>query len=98
MAALTKADLTDCLFNEIGINKREAKEVVECIFEEITSELESGKNVKISGFGNFILRDKRERPGRNPKTGQEVTVSKRRVITFKASRKLKELVERYKSE
>lgn len=95
MAALTKADLVKHLFSVVGLNQREAKDLVEEFFEEIRASLESGWQVKLSGFGNFSLRDKKERPGRNPKTGEEIPVSARRVVTFKASQKLKALVEQY---
>lgn len=91
--ALTKADLAECLFNELGLNKREAKEFVEVFFESIRAELTQGGQVKLSGFGNFGLRHKKSRPGRNPKTGQEILVTARRVVTFRASHKLKERVE-----
>jgi integration host factor subunit alpha len=70
--ALTKADMAERLFEELGLNKREAKELVEMFFEEVRDALESGQQVKLSGFGNFDLRDKKQRPGRNPKTGQGV--------------------------
>jgi integration host factor subunit alpha len=93
--ALTKADMAEALFQELGLNKREAKELVELFFEEIRSALESGRQVKLSGFGNFDLRKKNERPGRNPKTGEEIPISARRVVTFRAGRKLKERVESY---
>jgi integration host factor subunit alpha len=93
MTALTKANIADFLSSEIGLNKREAKTLIDQFFEEIRLALETGFQVKISGFGSFLLRDKRERPGRNPKTGQLVPVSARRVVTFKASQKLKTLVE-----
>jgi integration host factor subunit alpha len=93
--ALTKADLADILFDELGLNKREAKEVVELFFEEIRQALESNQQVKLSGFGNFDLRDKSERPGRNPKTGEEIPISARRVVTFKPGQKLKARVEAY---
>ncbi len=93
MTALTKADLADMLFNDLGLNKREAKEMVELFFEEIRSSLESNKSVKLSGFGNFDIRDKKSRPGRNPKTGEEVPVSARRVVTFKPGQKLKTRIE-----
>lgn len=93
--ALTKADLTERLFEEVGLNKREAKELVECFFEEIRSSLEAGDPVKLSGFGNFDLRDKNERPGRNPKTGEEIPISARRVVTFRPGQKLKTRVEAY---
>ena len=92
--ALTKADLAECLYNELGLNKREAKEFVELFFERIRSTLSGGDQVKLSGFGNFGLRDKSARPGRNPKTGEEIPISARRVVTFRASHKLKERVEK----
>jgi len=93
--ALTKADLAEKLYEELGLNKREAKEVVELFFEEIRNALENNEQVKLSGFGNFDLRDKNERPGRNPKTGEEIPISARRVVTFKPGQKLKARVEGY---
>ncbi|MCV6604360.1 MAG: integration host factor subunit alpha [Porticoccaceae bacterium] len=93
MAALTKADLAEMLFDELGLNKREAKELVELFFEEIRASLENNEQVKLSGFGNFDLRDKSTRPGRNPKTGEEIPISARRVVTFKPGQKLKTKVE-----
>ncbi len=90
---LTKAELADLLFENVGLNKREAKEMVESFFEEIRDALETGDSVKLSGFGNFQLRDKPQRPGRNPKTGEEMPISARRVVTFHASQKLKAMVE-----
>ncbi len=93
--ALTKADMAERLFEEVGLNKREAKELVESFFEEIRSALEEGTPVKLSGFGNFDLRDKNERPGRNPKTGEEIPISARRVVTFRPGQKLKSRVEAY---
>ncbi len=93
--ALTKADIAETLFQELGLNKREAKEIVECFFEEIRMSLERGEQVKLSGFGNFDLRDKSQRPGRNPKTGEEIPITARRVVTFKAGQKLKARVETY---
>lgn len=93
--ALTKADLAEHLFNVVGLNKREAKELVEIFFEEIRRSLENGEPVKLSGFGNFNLRDKNERPGRNPKTGEEIPITARRVVTFRAGHKLKSRVENY---
>ena len=95
MAALTKADLAEMLYEELGLNKREAKEIVEAFFEEIRSALENNEQVKLSGFGNFDLRDKNTRPGRNPKTGEEIPISARRVVTFKPGQKLKARVESY---
>ena len=80
---------------EVGLNKREAKEFVEEFFEAIKSTLEEGNDIKFSGFGNFVLRDKKSRPGRNPKTGQGVTISERRVVTFKSGLKLKSQLEAY---
>jgi integration host factor subunit alpha len=90
---LTKADLADMLFEQVGLNKREAKDMVEAFFEEVRSSLEAGDSVKLSGFGNFELRQKSERPGRNPKTGEEIPITARRVVTFHASQKLKSKVE-----
>ena len=92
--AITKAELAVSLHEEVGLNKRESKEFVEQFFESIKSSLEDGNAVKLSGFGNFGLRDKPSRPGRNPKTGEEIPISARRVVTFKASQKLKESIDR----
>jgi integration host factor subunit alpha len=86
---LTKAELADLLYEQVGLNKREAKDMVEAFFEEVRIALESGDSVKLSGFGNFELRKKSERPGRNPKTGEEIPITARRVVTFHASQKLK---------
>lgn len=91
--ALTKADLSEILFEQVGLNKREAKDLVDAFFEEIRIKLENGEEVKLSGFGNFQLRDKKQRPGRNPKTGEVIPISARRVVTFHASQKLKAMVE-----
>lgn len=91
--ALTKADMAETLYEELGLNKREAKDLVELFFEEIRTSLEDGKQVKLSGFGNFDLRDKNQRPGRNPKTGQEIPITERRVVTFRPGQKLKARVE-----
>jgi len=98
MGALTKADLAEMLFDELGLNKREAKEIVEMFYSEICTALENNDQVKLSGFGNFELRDKSSRPGRNPKTGEEgeeIPSSARRVVTFKPGQKLKARVENY---
>ncbi len=92
---LTKADLADLLFEKVGLNKREAKDMVESFFDEVRHALENGRGVKLSGFGNFQLRDKPQRPGRNPKTGEEIPISARRVVTFHASQKLKSMVEQH---
>lgn len=91
--ALTKADMVERLFNDLGINKKDAKELVDQFFEEIKGALASGRSVKLSGFGNFDLRDKNQRPGRNPKTGEEIPITARRVVTFKPGQKLKVKVE-----
>ena len=93
--SLTKADIANRLFDEVGLNKREAKEFVDAYFETIRKALESGENVKLSGFGNFQLRDKNQRPGRNPKTGEEIPISARRVVTFRPGQKLRSRVEAY---
>jgi len=90
---LTKAELAEMLFDRVGLNKREAKDMVETFFDEIRDALERGECVKLSGFGNFQLRDKPQRPGRNPKTGEEIPISARRVVTFHSSQKLKALIE-----
>jgi len=90
---MTKAELADLLFEKVGLNKREAKDMVEAFFEEVRTALETGDSVKLSGFGNFQLRDKPQRPGRNPKTGEEIPITARRVVTFHASHKLKAAVE-----
>ena len=90
---LTKAELAELLFEQVGLNKREAKDMVETFFDEIRNALERGEAVKLSGFGNFQLRDKPQRPGRNPKTGEEIPITARRVVTFHASQKLKGMVE-----
>lgn len=93
LPTLTKAELAELLFEQVGLNKREAKDMVETFFEEIRNALERGEAVKLSGFGNFQLRDKPQRPGRNPKTGEQIPISARRVVTFHASQKLKGMVE-----
>ena len=93
--ALTKADLVETLVEETELNKRDAKELVDLFFEEVKTALESGRTVKLSGFGNFDLRDKKQRPGRNPKTGEEIPITASRVVTFKPGQKLKAKVEDY---
>ena len=93
--ALTKADMAERLFEDLGLNKREAKEMVEGFYVEIRDSLANNKQVKLSGFGNFDLRDKKQRPGRNPKTGEEIPISARRVVTFRPGQKLKARVEAY---
>lgn len=93
LPTLTKAELAELLFEQVGLNKREAKDMVETFFGEIRDALERGEAVKLSGFGNFQLRDKPQRPGRNPKTGEAIPISARRVVTFHASQKLKALVD-----
>jgi integration host factor subunit alpha len=91
---LTKAELADLLFEKVGLNKREAKDMAGSFFEEIRVQLERGESVKLSGFGNFQLRDKLQRPGRNPKTGEDIPIAARRVVTFHPSQKLKSMVEK----
>ena len=91
--ALTKADIAEHLFTQLGMSKREAKDMVEAFFEEIRQALERGEQVKISGFGNFDLREKNQRPGRNPQTGEDIPISARRVVTFRPGQKLKARVE-----
>lgn len=98
LSALTKAKMADQLFEELGLNKREAKEIVELFFDEIGDSLEGNTQVKLSGFGNFDLREKGERPGRNPKTGEEIPITARRVVTFRPGQKLKARVEAYAGE
>ena len=93
--ALTKAEMAEHLFEELGLNKREAKDMVEMFFEEIRLSLENGRQVKLSGVGNFDLREKKQRPGRNPKTGEEIPISARRVVTFRPGQNLKARVEAY---
>ena len=95
MRALTKAEMAERLFEDLGLNKREAKEMVDLFFDEIRHSLMHNEQVKLSGFGNFDLRDKSQRPGRNPKTGEEIPISARRVVTFKPGQKLKIRVEAY---
>lgn len=91
---LTKAELAEFVCEKAELNKKDAINIVEMFFDEITASLEQGIEVKLSGFGNFQLRDKPQRPGRNPKTGEEIPISARRVVTFHASQKLKKMVER----
>ncbi len=93
MNALSKAELADALMNSLSLSKKDAKVIVDRFFEEMRQALETGHHVKLSGFGNFTLRDKGERPGRNPKTGEEVAVKARRVVTFKPGLKLKSQIE-----
>jgi integration host factor subunit alpha len=93
MTTLTKAELAEMLFDKVGLNKREAKDMVDSFFEIVRVALAEGESVKLSGFGNFQLRDKPQRPGRNPKTGEEIPITARRVVTFHASQKLKAMVE-----
>ncbi len=93
--ALTRADMAESLFDELGLHKNEARELVNSYFEELTASLAVGKQVRLSGFGNFDLREKNERPGRNPRTGEEIPISARRVVTFRPGQKLKARVEAY---
>ena len=90
---LTKADLADLLFERLGLNKRESKDMVEAFFELIHGSLVEGKDVKLTGFGNFAIRRKAPRPGRNPRTGESIPIKARNVVTFHASHKLKGVVQ-----
>ncbi|WP_367670438.1 integration host factor subunit alpha [Sodalis-like secondary symbiont of Drepanosiphum platanoidis] len=90
---LTKSEISEYLFKKIKLNKKNSKRIVETFFEEIRRSLENGEQVKLSGFGNFDLRHKKERPGRNPKTGKNIPISARRVVTFHPGQKLKNRVE-----
>ena len=87
--------MVESLFNELGLSKIDARELVDLLIEEVMATLAAGEQVKLSGFGNFELRDKHERPGRNPKTGERVPIPARRVVIFKAGQKLKARVEAY---
>ena len=89
---ITKADIMEHLHNELGLNKSKCKILIEDFFNEIKESLKNGEEVKLSGFGNFELLNKKERPGRNPKTGEEVTINARRVVTFRAGNKLRKKI------
>ena len=91
--ALTKAQLAELLFEQIGLNKRESKDMIDAFFDLISTSLVEGADVKISGFGNFQIRTKAPRPGRNPRTGEAIPIRARRVVTFHASHKLKEQIQ-----
>ncbi|VFP87991.1 Integration host factor subunit alpha [Buchnera aphidicola (Cinara piceae)] len=93
---LTKAEISDYLFDKLELSKQDIKNLVEIFFEEVRKSLEIGEEVKLSGFGNFYLRDKKQRPGRNPKTGENVSISARRVVVFKPGQKLRNRVESLK--
>lgn len=90
---LTKAQLAELLFEQIGLNKRESKDMVDAFFDLVSSSLVNGDDVKITGFGNFQIRTKSSRPGRNPRTGEAIPIAARRVVTFHASQKLKEQIQ-----
>jgi len=90
---LTKAELSELLFDHLGLNKRESKDMVEAFFDILHNALVSGQDVKLSGFGNFNIRRKAPRPGRNPRTGEAIPIKARNVVTFHASHKLKGLVQ-----
>ena len=92
-SALTKAHLADLLFEQIGLNKRESKDLIDAFFDQMVACLVDGDDVKISGFGNFQIRTKAPRPGRNPRTGQAIPIQSRRVVTFHASQKLKDQIQ-----
>lgn len=93
MARMTKADIIEAVYEKVGgFSKKEAAEIVESVFTQIKETLERGEKIKISGFGNFIVREKKARIGRNPQTGEEITISARRVLTFKPSQVLKNIL------
>jgi integration host factor subunit alpha len=93
MARMTKADIIEAVYEKVGgFSKKEAAEIVESVFNQIKETLERGEKIKISGFGNFIVREKKARIGRNPQTGEEITISARRVLTFKPSQVLKNIL------
>jgi integration host factor subunit alpha len=96
--ALTKAQLADLLFEQIGLNKRESKDMIDAFFDLIIQSLVDGEDVKISGFGNFQIRTKPARPGRNPRTGEAIPIEARRVVTFHASHKLKEQIQQQRTD
>lgn len=91
--ALTKAQLADMLYDQIGLNKRESKDMIDAFFDLVSDRLVEGADVKVSGFGNFQIRTKAPRPGRNPRTGEAIPIESRRVVTFHASHKLKEQIQ-----
>ena len=95
MVALTKSEMAERLFEELGLNKREAKEFVDSFFDVLREALERGQQVKLSGFGNFNIRQKNQTPGRTPTPGEEIPISARTVVTFRPGQKLKERVEAY---
>lgn len=86
---LTKADIIEAVYEKVGFSKKEASDIVELVFDTLKDTLEKSEKVKISGFGNFVVRQKRPRVGRNPQTGEEIEISERRVLTFKPSQVLK---------
>ncbi len=94
MSTLTRADLAEALNRKLGLSRSESLGMVEAILDQMSDALEQGENVKISGFGTFLLRDKGERVGRNPKTGVEVPITPRRVLTFRASQMLKDRIDK----
>jgi len=90
---MTKAEIVQALYSKVGgFSRKESAELVDLVFEMMKETLGHGEKIKISGFGNFVLRDKRQRPGRNPQTGQPIRISERRVLTFKASQILKQVL------
>ena len=93
--ALTRATMVESLFNELGLSKADGRELVDLFMEELVASLAVGEQVKLSGFGNFDLRDKKKRPGRNPKTGESIPIPPRRVVTFRAGNTLKARVKEY---
>lgn len=92
VSTLTKADIIERVYSKIGFSKKEASDLVELVFSTLKKSLNEGEKVKISGFGNFTVKEKKERAGRNPQTGKQITISARRVLTFKPSQVLKDVI------
>ena len=86
---MTKADIVEKIYDKVGFSKKESAELVEVVFDIIKSTLEKGDKIKIAGFGNFVVKEKSDRRGRNPQTGEEITISARKILTFKPSQVLK---------
>ena len=86
---MTKADIVEKIYEKVGFSKKESAEIVELVFDIVKSTLEQGDKIKIAGFGNFVVKEKADRRGRNPQTGEEITISARRILTFKPSQVLK---------
>lgn len=92
MKTITRADVAETIYEEIGLSRKDSNDILDMILDEIVKELSNGKDVKLSSFGTFSLRDKKERSGRNPKTGVEAVISSRRVISFKPSQTMRKVI------